>query len=145
MSNPIFTSSMWRWKFLPSREASEDVVASWSRDGRWIYFASNRDGAWQVWKTSPSGGVATRVTQAGGFAAFESPDGRYLYYAKGRSVAGLWRVPVAGGREESMMEQLKPGYWGYWGICDQASSCRQACRSDPGISIPLRSSEPDFN
>ena len=32
-------------------EASEDVVPSWSSDGNWIYFSSNRSGASQIWKT----------------------------------------------------------------------------------------------
>ena len=30
-----------------TNEASTDVVPSWSRDGRWIYFASDRSGEWQ--------------------------------------------------------------------------------------------------
>jgi hypothetical protein len=91
-------------------------VPSWSRDGKWVYFASNRSGAWQVWKQPVAGGPAVQVTEQGGFAAFESPDGKYVYYAKGRSVPGLWRKPVQGGAEEPFFGDLKPGFWGYWAI-----------------------------
>jgi Tol biopolymer transport system component len=59
-----------------------------------------------------------QVTRNGGFAAFESPDGRYLYYAKGRSASGLWRKPLPGGVEEVVLDQLKPGYWGYWAVVE---------------------------
>jgi Tol biopolymer transport system component/serine/threonine protein kinase len=99
-----------------TREPSEDVVPSWSRDGKWVYFASNRSGAWQVWKQPADGGAAMQVTVHGGFAAFESPNGEYVYYAKGRSVPGLWRKPVHDGAEEPFFPDLKPGFWGYWGI-----------------------------
>jgi Tol biopolymer transport system component/serine/threonine protein kinase len=99
-------------------EPTEDVVPSFSRDGKSVYFASNRGGSWQVWKAPAPGGAAEQVTRDGGFAAFESHDGRYVYYAKGRSVSGLWRVPVAGGQEEPVLKELKPGYWGWWGICN---------------------------
>ena len=75
----------------------EDVVPSWSRDGAWIYFASNRTGTWQVWRVRADGSVEEQVTSDGGFAAFESPDGRYLYYAKGRGAPGLWRKLLPNG------------------------------------------------
>ena len=78
-----------RW--LASRltsEPSHEIVPSWSGDGRWIYFASNRTGSGQVWKMPSTGGPAVQVTRQGGFAAFESPDGRFLYYAKGLTVPG---------------------------------------------------------
>ncbi|MGA2631656.1 MAG: hypothetical protein ABSG54_15765, partial [Terriglobia bacterium] len=101
---------------LNSGEKSEDVTPSWSRDGRWIYFASNRTGNWQVWKTPAEGGKAVQVTKGGGFAAFESYDGKTLYYAKGREVRGLWKVPVEGGEETLVLEQLGAGLWGYWGL-----------------------------
>ena len=93
-------------------------MPSWSVDGAWIYFASNRTGAWQVWRVPSSGGTEEQVTSDGGFAAFESPDGKYLYYAKGRSTPGLWRKRLPAGAEEAVLEQLKPGYWGYWAVVE---------------------------
>ena len=77
-------------------EPSIEAVPSWSRDGRWIYFTSNRSGGLQVWKMPSSGEPAVQVTRNGGFAALESPDGKFLYYAKGLTVPGLWRIPTDG-------------------------------------------------
>ena len=62
----------------------EDVVPSWSADGGWIYFASNRSGEMQIWKVPFSDteetAEPTQVTRSGGFAAFESGDGKFLYH-----------------------------------------------------------------
>src|SRR5262249_24878949 len=74
-------------------DPSQEVVPSWSRDGRWIYFASNRTGTYQIWKAPAEGGPAVQVTKGGGFHGHESMDGRYLYYAKSANQPGLWRVP----------------------------------------------------
>jgi Tol biopolymer transport system component/serine/threonine protein kinase len=95
-------------------ENAEDVVPSWSHDGKWVYFGSRRTGTWQVWKAPAERGDAVQVTRLGGFAAFESADGKYVYYAKGRADAGLYRVPVEGGEETLVLAALKPGFWGYW-------------------------------
>ena len=95
-------------------DSSNEYVPSWSRDGRWIYFASDRTGAWQVWKMPAEGGKAVQVTKGGGFAAFESYDGKTLYYAKSQAGPGLWEVPVAGGEETPVTKQLAA--WGYWGL-----------------------------
>ena len=97
-------------------EKSTSAAASWSRDGRWIYFASDRTGTWQVWKMPAGGGRAVQVTKHGGFAAFESLDGKMLYYAKGLNMPGLWKVPVEGGEEIPVFEELDAGLWGYWDI-----------------------------
>ena len=46
------------------------------------------------------GGAAVQVTRQGGFAALESPDGRFLYYTKTDDGGdGLWRMSVSGGPE----------------------------------------------
>jgi len=74
-------------------DPSEEIVPTWSRDGKWIYFASNRTFAYEMWKMPAVGGPAVQVTHKGGFHGLESPDGRFLYYAKSPNLPGLWRVP----------------------------------------------------
>lgn len=49
---------------------------SWSRDGKWIYFAAKSN----VWKVPAGGGTAVRVTKNGGGNPVESDDGAALYY-----------------------------------------------------------------
>ncbi len=84
----------------------EDSRPSWSRDGRWVYFGSNRSGSYQIWKVSPEGGDPVQVTRGGGYNPLESPDGRFLYFAKGPSVPELWRMPAEGGEESPMLQEL---------------------------------------
>ena len=95
----------------PAAQASNEVLPSWSEDGRWLYFASNRTGGWQVWKMPSTGGPAVQVTHHGGYAASESPDGAFLYYAKGLNVPGLWRVPTSCGEEVEVVGSMEAGYW----------------------------------
>ena len=59
-----------------------------------------------------------QVTRHGGFAAFESPDGRFVYYAKGLRVPGIWRIPTNGGEEIELISSLEAGYWGYWAVVE---------------------------
>jgi Tol biopolymer transport system component len=81
---------------------------SWSLDGQWIYFQSNRSGEAQIWKISANGGEAAQVTQKGGLLALESIDRQYLYYTKGKTLglASLWRTPVTGGEEIQIVDGL---------------------------------------
>jgi Tol biopolymer transport system component len=100
-----------------------DSLASWSRDGRFIYFGSRRDGQVQVWKVPARGeepGNARQVTRGGGFRAIESPDGRHVYFTKRRSGTldpqnALWRTPVDGGEEEVVVEGFRSSH-GNWDL-----------------------------
>jgi Tol biopolymer transport system component len=92
-------------------EGADDVRPSWSRDGRWIYFGSNRSGDWQIWKAPAEGGSAVQVTQHGGREAFESFDGKFLYYSKGFGIPGIWRIAAAGGNEEEILKSALQGFW----------------------------------
>ncbi|NOT60680.1 MAG: hypothetical protein HOP19_10715, partial [Acidobacteria bacterium] len=95
-------------------DAAEDVVPSWSRDGRWIYFTSQRSGSLQVWKMAATGGEAIQVTQQGGFEPLESPDGQWLYYARNRGSSAIWRMPVAGGAESFVFDFHQKNYSRLW-------------------------------
>lgn len=86
-----------------------NVVASWSRDSRWIYFTSRRSGGDEdVWKIPSQGGAAVQVTHHGGNGAVESLDGRMLFFVKpqGGNVTSLWRRPVDGGEETQIAPSL---------------------------------------
>jgi Tol biopolymer transport system component/DNA-binding winged helix-turn-helix (wHTH) protein len=100
-------------------DADEDITPSWSRDGRWVYFGCTRSGSMQIWKMSAEGGSAVQVTKQGGFEGFESTDGKFFYYAKGRAVPGIWRVPVAGGDESPVLDYGRAGMWRYWAVTEQ--------------------------
>jgi len=76
---------------------ANDITPSWSRDGRWIYFASDRSGRYETWKMPAAGGPAVQVTRGGGSPAFESADGKYLYFLKSLEAGPLFRMPAAGG------------------------------------------------
>jgi len=96
-------------------DSSDDGVASWSGDGKWLYFASDRSGVWQVWKMPVEGGSAVQITKNGGFAAFESPDHAFLYYTKFDS-PGIFRVPADGGAEVKILDDPPGTGWGYFGV-----------------------------
>jgi Tol biopolymer transport system component len=95
----------------------ENGAASWSRDGSSLYFASNRTGEWQVWRHEFATGRETQITHNGGMAAFESFDGKTLYYSKLEG-AGVWTVPVAGGKEQRITQAPHLGYWGHFAVTD---------------------------
>jgi Tol biopolymer transport system component/DNA-binding winged helix-turn-helix (wHTH) protein len=97
-------------------DSAEDTKASWSHDGRWVYFSSNRTGRYQVWKISAGGGTPVQVTRQGGHAPFESADAQFVYYAKERMAPAIWRVPVIGGEEHPVLENPRPKTWSYWAL-----------------------------
>ena len=84
---------------------STDAFPSFSADGQWIYFSSNRTGETRIWKALVSGGDAVPVTQTAGAAAFESPDGRNLYYIDTTDrPSAVWRLPTSGGVPVKVLE-----------------------------------------
>jgi Tol biopolymer transport system component len=83
---------------------------SWSRDGAWIYFGGrDKPGATQVFKVSSlSPAEPVQITSDGGFEAFESVDGKTLFYAHDGE---LRRIPPAGGVSETVWGPVRMGSW----------------------------------
>jgi Tol biopolymer transport system component len=110
----IFVINLENWVCRPlTNDHGNSARPSWSRDGRWIYFGSNRSGKPpQVWKIQAEGGNARQITKNGGFEAAEAPDGKVLYYAKIYAVTpGVWSVPVEGGEEVPIIDSARMGHW----------------------------------
>jgi Tol biopolymer transport system component len=84
-------------------EPSTEDVPSWSRDGKWIYFNSNRTGGTEIWRVPLAGGAQERVTANGGYTAFESADGKILFYTKSGFDSPLFARPLSGGPERQVL------------------------------------------
>jgi Tol biopolymer transport system component/DNA-binding winged helix-turn-helix (wHTH) protein len=95
---------------LTHRQAA-NAQPSWSHDGKWVYFMSDRSGSGQIWKAHTDGSEPTQLTKGGGYQAFESLDGKLVFYAKERGRPGIWSVPVGGGLEVPVLEAAWHNAW----------------------------------
>jgi Tol biopolymer transport system component/DNA-binding winged helix-turn-helix (wHTH) protein len=76
-----------------------DVLPRMSPDGHYIFFTSNRSGSTQVWRMNGDGSNQIQITkQEGGYPAFITPDGKWVYFESGLHQT-LWRVSTEGGDE----------------------------------------------
>ena len=76
------------------------AYALWSRDGRRVFFASNRSGTWEIYSVPAGGGAATLVLERKGnqFPSSFAPDGTLLFNEriKGRTSAALMALAPDG-------------------------------------------------
>jgi Tol biopolymer transport system component len=74
-------------------ETSRGGARAFSRDGRAVYFASSRDGSYQLYRMDRQTKTVEQITHNGGFAMEEDRDGKGIYFTPQRS-AGLWYMPT---------------------------------------------------
>jgi Tol biopolymer transport system component len=74
----------------------------WSKDGRWIYFSSDRAGGMNLWRIAVGAGnkpdgTPQQITSGAGqdVQIAVAPDGARLAYATLRQNADVWRMPLA--------------------------------------------------
>ncbi|MGD9590456.1 MAG: winged helix-turn-helix domain-containing protein [Pyrinomonadaceae bacterium] len=91
-----------------TNDPTDDLNAVFSPADPEIYFASNRSGETHVWKMKADGSDQTKITRnEGGYPLAVSPDGRWLYYHSGLRRT-LMRVSLKDGREELIVDKLRP-------------------------------------
>ncbi len=106
---------------------SSDGPSDWSRDGKWIYFDSDRGGELALWKIPAQGGEASPVSRLPREASPRdirlTEDARFAYFGKvadrnmiSDALSGIWKVPLDGGEETLVLESdgLYRGFWTLW-------------------------------
>ncbi len=75
------------------------IGATWSPDGRFIAYSSDRGGKFDIWVQQISGGDPVQVTNGKGqnWQPDWSPDGKYIVYRSEDGDGGLFVVPALGG------------------------------------------------
>jgi Tol biopolymer transport system component/DNA-binding winged helix-turn-helix (wHTH) protein len=78
---------------------SLEVGATWSPDGRFIAYSSDRGGKFDIWVQQVSGGDPVQITKGAGhhWQPDWSPDGKYIAYRSENGDGGLFIVPALGG------------------------------------------------
>ena len=75
------------------------IGATWSPDGRFIAYSSNRGGKFDIWVQQVSGGDPVQITKGPGhnWQPDWSPDGKYVAYRSEDGEGGLFVIPALGG------------------------------------------------
>lgn len=91
-----------------THEPARRLLPSWSRDGKWVYYASDSSGSFQTWKAPIDASVRPiQITHGGGYGGLESADGRTLFYARTPLSSPIYQVPVQGGNEVAVGEGVR--------------------------------------
>jgi Tol biopolymer transport system component len=77
---------------------AEDNSPTWSPDGNWLAFISDRSGDHLLWRVPSEGGEPEKLSDLRSFWPRWSPDGRWIYVNGSEAdIGNLWAVPAAGG------------------------------------------------
>jgi TolB protein len=77
----------------------------WSPDGKYLVYTGERDGEFDIYKVSATGGAETNLTNAKGLddGPEFTPDGRYIYFNSTRSgTMQIWRMKPDGSDQEQV-------------------------------------------
>ena len=110
---------------LTTQTTDDEIVPTWSHDGRWVYFSGGQGAARSIWRVPATGGTPERVTRGfGGPFACESADSRSLLFQTNSGDSPLMIMPLAGGDTRQLAACVKGGAFGagvdgvYYVPCD---------------------------
>ena len=75
------------------------IGVTWSPDGRFIAYSSDRGGKFDIWVRQVSGGDPVQITKGPGhnWQPDWSPDGKFIAYRSENGEGGLFIIPALGG------------------------------------------------
>jgi Tol biopolymer transport system component/DNA-binding winged helix-turn-helix (wHTH) protein len=91
------------------------IGATWSPDGRFMAYSSDRGSKFDIWVQQVSGGDPVQITKGPGsnWQPDWSPDGKFIAYRSENGDGGLFVIPALGG--EGMERRIAPfGYYPRW-------------------------------
>jgi DNA-binding winged helix-turn-helix (wHTH) protein len=91
------------------------IGASWSPDGRYIAYSSDRGGKFDIWLQQVSGSNPVQITKGLGqhWQPDWSPDGKYIAYRSEEGDGGIYVIPALGGT--GLERKIAPfGYYPKW-------------------------------
>jgi Tol biopolymer transport system component len=100
----------------PLKITNEGYSPRYSSDGNWIYFNSVKSGVWQIWKIPSLGGESIQVTNKGGYIAYESQDGKWIYYSK-YDTTNIWKKSLREG-VETLVLNCNLASWLDWSLVE---------------------------
>ena len=118
-------------------EAGEQVVPTWSQDGRWIYYSWWQADTRDIWRMPADGGAPERLTHgAAGAFACESADGKSLLFQPKDADSPLMTMALAGGQARQLIACVKNSAFGvgprgvYYVPCDLTPTPAVCARSE---------------
>lgn len=118
-----------------------DYNASFSRDGAWIVFTSERAGSADIYRVHPDGSGLERLTEDPAFddQAALSPDGASLAFVSSRTgQADIWLLEVATGTVRNLSNHAGGDFRPSWSADGQwlaFSSDRDSIKPRPSVSL----------
>ena len=96
-----------------TKDAGNNYTPETSADGRFVVFASDRTGKFNIWRMNTDGGDLKQLTDSdGNFYPSISPDNQWVAYDNQSSTTkDVWKVPLQGGVPTKVTEKYRmPAY-----------------------------------
>src|SRR6476659_652477 len=90
-------------------DAPRDRAPVFTRDGQWLAFYSNRDGAWAIWGIRTDGSNLHKIAGHEGGIAYPvaSPIDDRVVFSSTFSASGVYSAPFSGSSQPALLEGTK--------------------------------------
>jgi Tol biopolymer transport system component/serine/threonine protein kinase len=118
---------------LTFQDLSWDNGWSWSPDGKWIAFTSDRDGNWEIYKMRPDGTEVTRLTSSPSQDGWPSwtPDGQRIVFDSDRAGTSQIFIMDADGSNVRKLTDLPDTYNTYPFVSPDGSQIVFSAQNQP--------------